>query len=55
MARSRRKHGGATRGRFKRKKMGKGWATVREERSGTRPVLRITETGSADSASADKS
>jgi hypothetical protein len=29
MAKSKRKSGGCTRGRFKRKKLGKGWATQR--------------------------
>lgn len=29
MAKSRRKSGGCTRGRFKLKKMGKGWSTAR--------------------------
>lgn len=43
MARSRRKHGGPKRDTYKRKKMNKGYSTVRKERSGSRPVLRITE------------
>ncbi|MBX3463025.1 MAG: hypothetical protein KF830_07630 [Planctomycetes bacterium] len=43
MARSRRKNGGPTRGRFRRKKLGKGYSTVRKEPAGSRPVLRITE------------
>jgi hypothetical protein len=52
MARSRRKSGGPTRDRFKRKKLGKGWSTVRHAPGGTRPVLRITEpaAGAAESA-----
>ena len=51
MARSRRKAHGTKRGRFKRKRMGKGWLTVRQQPGGTRPVLRITE----PDASADES
>ena len=43
MARSRYKAGGATAGRFKPKKMGKGYASNRKEPIGSRPVLRITE------------
>lgn len=48
MARSRRKNGGPTRGRVRLKKLGKGYATVRKERSGSRPVLRITEPAAAE-------
>ncbi|MFK7740180.1 MAG: hypothetical protein AB8H80_07635 [Planctomycetota bacterium] len=43
MARSRTKAGGATAGRFKPKKMGKGYSTNRKTPIGNRPVLRITE------------
>ena len=43
MARSRRKAGGATTGRFKPKKMGKGYSTNRKTAIGSRPILRITE------------
>ena len=43
MARSRRKNGGPTRGRFKQKKLGKGYSTLRLETQGSRPVLLITE------------
>lgn len=43
MACSRRKNGGATRGRFKPKKMGKGFNANRKNPIGSRPVLRITE------------
>ena len=53
MARSRRKRKGAKRGTFKRKRMGKGYSTVRKERTGTRPVLKITnaeETAEAEKA-----
>jgi len=54
MARSRRKAKGAKRGFFKRKRMGKGYSTVRKERIGTRPVLKITETAeTAEAAKAD--
>lgn len=45
MARSRYKAGGATSGRFKPKKMGKGYLANRKVPIGSRPVLRITETG----------
>lgn len=45
MARSRYKAGGATSGRFKPKKMGKGYLANRKVAIGSRPVLRITETG----------
>ena len=43
MARSRRKNGGPTRGRFKVKKLGKGYIANRATPIGTRPVLRISE------------
>lgn len=51
MARSRRKNGGPTRGRFKKKRLGKGWLANRKDPAGSRPVLRITE---PDPATADK-
>ena len=54
MARSRRKNGGPTRGRFKLKKLGKGFSTVRMEPVGTRPVLRITDPATASSAATAK-
>lgn len=47
MARSRRKHGGPTRGRFKVKKLGKGFLANRKTPVGSRVVLRITETAEA--------
>ena len=47
MAKSRRKNGGPTRGRFKLKKHGKGWSTQRRQRTLPRP--RNTEAG-ADAA-----
>jgi len=50
MARSRRKNGGPTRGRFKLKKLGKGFIANRKEPIGSRPVLRITETAEAREA-----
>lgn len=43
MARANRKSGGGTVGRFKPKKMGKGYSTNRKVPIGSRPVLRITE------------
>ncbi|MCA8977620.1 MAG: hypothetical protein KDC98_23045 [Planctomycetes bacterium] len=51
MARAVRKdHGGATRGKFKRKRMGKGYSTARRVPIGTRPVLKITPVPAADAA-----
>jgi len=50
MARSRYKAGGATAGRFKPKKMGKGYSTNRKVPIGSRPVLRITEPVDAEPA-----
>lgn len=43
MARSRRKNGGPTRGRFKAKKLGKGFIANRKQPIGNRPVLRLTD------------
>ena len=43
MARANRKGGGGCKGRFKPKKMNKGWSTNRKVPVGSRPVLRITE------------
>jgi len=43
MARANRKSGGGTVGRFKPKKMGKGYSTNRKVPIGSRPVLRVTE------------
>lgn len=40
MAKSRRKSGGPTRGRYKLKKLGKGWATVRRKRGRPKPIER---------------
>ena len=51
MARSRIKNGGPTRGRFKRKRLGKGWLANRSQPIGSRPVLRITETEGEDKKS----
>ena len=50
MARAQRKAKGAKRGFFKRKRMGKGYSTVRQQPIGTRPVLKITETAEAAAA-----
>lgn len=52
MARSRRKHGGPTRGRFKMKRLGKGYLENRRTPSCTRVVLRITETEETKAAAA---
>lgn len=50
MARSRRKHGGPQRGKFKRKKLGKGYTENNRTPQGSRPVLRITESADAKPA-----
>jgi hypothetical protein len=52
MARSRRKNGGPTRGRFKLKKLGKGFASNRKQPIGSRPVLRITPVEGAEEGAA---
>ena len=49
MAKSRRKSNGATRGRVKLKRMGKGWSTVRKKRGSEKPVVRKKPEG-GDSA-----
>ncbi len=54
MANSRRKNGGCTRGRFRRKKLGKGWSTVRKQRAPERVVLRITEPEAGEDAKKDQ-
>jgi len=54
MARSRIKNGGPTRGRFKRKRLGKGWLANRSQPIGSRPVLRITEPDAATAGDAKK-
>lgn len=48
MAKSRRKAGGPTRGRFKRKRMGKGWSTHRKLRMP--PPKKTTVGGAEESA-----
>jgi len=53
MARSRRKNGGPTRGRFKKKKLGKGFLANRRTVIGTRAVLRITDPDAAAGKAAD--
>lgn len=55
MARANRKGGGGCKGRFKPKKMGKGWLTNRKVAVGSRPVLRITEPVEAKTEEAPKS
>ena len=56
MARSRRKNGGPTRGRYRLKKLGKGWAAHRRERGHAKPIDRsekaATPAGSAATATA---
>ena len=54
MARSRRKNGGPTRGRFKVKKLGKGYIATHAQPIGTRPVLRITEPDTSTAGTAAK-
>lgn len=51
MAKSRRKNGGPTRGRFKLKKLGKGWVTQRRTRSVPR-ALRPDEVAAKAAAAA---
>ena len=50
MAKSRRKAGGATSGRYKRKKMGKGWQAYREKLGFRPPVQtkKASEAGATD-------
>lgn len=43
MAKSRRKAGGCNNGVYKRKKMGKGWSTIRRQPQQQRPVVRLTK------------
>jgi hypothetical protein len=43
MSKSRRKSGGCTRGRYKPKKMGKGWCSDRRQRGHEKPVVRKKE------------
>ena len=40
MAKSRRKAGSCNRGKFKLKKMGKGWSTLRKKRGSAKPIVR---------------
>ena len=55
MAKSRRKNGSATRGRFRLKKMGKGWSTARKQRTPERVVLRVTDPAPAEQPAKGKS
>lgn len=43
MAKSRRKAGGCNNGAYKRKKLGKGWSTIRQQPQKPRPVIRLTK------------
>ena len=52
MAKSRRKAGGCTHGRFKRKKMGKGWATQRIKRAHPKPVDRSEKSAESGASTA---
>lgn len=49
MAKSRRKSGSCTRGRYKMKKMGKGWSSERKQRGHAKPIVR-EKTTAGDSA-----
>jgi hypothetical protein len=51
MAKSRRKAGGCNNVVYKRKKMGKGWATIRQQPQQPRPVVRLTKPTDAGSDS----
>ena len=53
MAKSRRKSGGCTRGRYKMKKMGKGWSTMRRDRGHEKPVVRKVEGDAAAAPAAE--
>ena len=53
MARANRKGGGGCKGRFKPKKMNKGWSTNRKTPQGSRPVLRITEAKKTEEAKSE--
>ena len=43
MAKSRRKAGSCNRGKFKLKKMGKGWSSLRKKRGSVKPIVRDDE------------
>lgn len=50
MAKSRRKSNGCQRGKYKRKKMGKGWVTSNKPKRGAAPTPKKTSNeGSGDS------
>ena len=52
MAKSRRKAGGATSGRYKPKKMGKGWSSYREKLGFRPPMVKNPVVTDADAAAA---
>jgi hypothetical protein len=52
MAKSRRKSGSCTRGRFKLKKLGKGWSTARKARGSVKPLVRDAAPAKATKAGA---
>jgi hypothetical protein len=54
MAKSRRKAGGATSGRYKPKKMGKGWSSYREKLGFRPPVQTDAEKADAPKKKTDK-
>ena len=49
MAKSRRKAGGCTKGRFRLKKLGKGWARMRRPRGRPAPIVRDQKDSKTDS------
>ncbi|MHC5065404.1 MAG: hypothetical protein ACYTG5_15665 [Planctomycetota bacterium] len=51
MSKSRRKAAGCTRGRYKRKKMGKGWLLARRVPQPVKPIDRKAEEKAAESDS----
>lgn len=48
MARSRRKNGGPQRGKYRLKKMGKGWSTFRHQPIPAKPIDRSAQAEKAD-------
>ena len=54
MARSRRKNGGPQRGKFRLKKMNKGWSTFRRQSIPAKPIDRSAEADAAKAGTAEK-
>lgn len=55
MSKSRRKSGGCTRGRYKLKKMGKGWSSARRPRGSAKPIVRNKPEPADESDESDES